>query len=68
TSHRGPLALIDGTPSKQDIELAARIVARYGSGRMSSEVIIEAREAAGAVSALQIVPFEPSEIKDEWSI
>ena len=32
-SHAGPLTLIDGAPDRKDIELAARIAARYSQGR-----------------------------------
>ena len=40
TSHKGPLCLIDGTPSDADVELGARVVARYGQGRNADQVIV----------------------------
>ncbi|MES9916898.1 MAG: tRNA (5-methylaminomethyl-2-thiouridylate)-methyltransferase, partial [Candidatus Thiodiazotropha sp. 4PDIV1] len=39
TSHGGPLALIDGEVSDTDVELIARLVARYSQGRNADEVV-----------------------------
>ncbi len=67
-SHNGPLALIDGNPSDEDIKLAAAIVARYSQGRDSSIVEVEVREPAGKSSDLKVKPLSPLEIKQEWHI
>ena len=40
-SHNGPIALLDGTPDRSDIELAARIAARYSQGRTEDTVEVE---------------------------
>ena len=51
-SHEGPLTLIDGRPSFADIELAARIAARYSQGRDADVVQVSAHHPNGVVEAL----------------
>jgi hypothetical protein len=65
-SHGGPEALIDGTPTDSDIELAARLVARYGQGRDSESVLIEVRDLSGYTRELRVHPLTPQEIPREW--
>ncbi|MCG6861624.1 MAG: tRNA (5-methylaminomethyl-2-thiouridylate)-methyltransferase [Chromatiaceae bacterium] len=65
-SHGGPEALIDGTPTDSDIELAARLVARYGQGRDSESVLIEVRDLSGYTRELRVPPLTPQEIPREW--
>lgn len=40
-SHPGPMTLIDGQVDEDDLELAARIVARYSQGRNAGSVEVE---------------------------
>jgi hypothetical protein len=40
----GPLALVEGEPTWEERQLAARIVARYGKGKDLPEVLVEWRE------------------------
>ena len=68
TSHGGPFALLDGAPSTEDIELAARIIGRYSQGRDASEVELEYRTAEGEVTALRVSPMSPDDIPREWLI
>lgn len=65
-SHGGPEALIDGTPTDQDIELAARLVARYGQGRDCKSVRIQIRDLSGSVRNLDVSPLAPQAIPEEW--
>jgi hypothetical protein len=37
----GPVALVEGTPTWEERQLAARIVARYGKGKDLPEVAVE---------------------------
>ncbi len=67
-SHEGPLALIDGVPNDSDIELAARIVARYSQGRTAAEVEIKATWPDARERAMRIVPLTPLEISDDWHV
>ncbi len=65
-SHAGPLALIDGTVDEAQLELAARIVARYSQGRNAAEVELEYRDTGGESRLLKVAPLPPHELKPEW--
>ncbi len=67
-SHGGPLALIDGEPTEADLELAARIVARYSQGRNAPEVTLEYRTPGGESREMTVAPLPPHEIKPEWML
>jgi hypothetical protein len=67
-SHPGPLALIDGEVNDDDIELAARIVARYSKGKGAERVELELRNREGVVRTLSVKPAAPHEIPGEWMI
>ena len=67
-SHGGPLALIDGEPTEEDLALAARIVARYSQGRQAPEVTLEYRTPAGESRELTVAPLPPHEMKPEWML
>jgi len=67
-SHRGPEALIDGRVDNEDIELAARLVARYGQGRDCRSVRIGVEDLAGSARELVVRPFTPREIPREWML
>jgi hypothetical protein len=56
TGFTGPIGLVDGTPTWEERQLAARIIARYGKGRGEPQVEIEWRDADGGVERLQVVP------------
>jgi tRNA U34 2-thiouridine synthase MnmA/TrmU len=66
TSHAGPLALIEGEVSEADIELAARIIARYSQGRDAGQVEVEVRDKDGATRSLNVVPLKPHELPKDW--
>lgn len=68
TSHPGPIALIDGEPTDDDLELAARITARYGRGRDMQQVEAEVTTQQGAVRTLIIKPAAQDEIPAEWFV
>lgn len=65
-SHAGPLALIDGTPRAEDIELAGRIVARYSQGRDAARVELEHRDRDGTSSRLSVIPMQQEQLEKEW--
>ncbi len=67
-SHAGPLALIDGKPTAHDIDLAARIVARYGQGRDADLVTISAHHPDGVVEQLQVAPIPVHEMNSAWHV
>lgn len=69
TSHGGPLTLIDGTPSDEDLELAARIVARFSQGRNEDKVTLEiVREHNQPAQVVHVQPMLAEEIPEEWYI
>jgi len=59
----GPVALLEGVPTWEERMLASRIVARYGKGRSSPEVVIEWRE--GELTETYAVPPEADEARIE---
>lgn len=67
-SHTGPIVLIDGFPSANDLNLAARITARFGAGREESEVAIRVQHLDGSSMILTVCPIENHEIPDSWYI
>ena len=68
TSHTGPLVLADGELDQDDIELAARITARFGKGREADSVAVTYSTAAGEKQSLTVQPIKIEEIPQEWYI
>ncbi|MGR9099272.1 MAG: tRNA (5-methylaminomethyl-2-thiouridylate)-methyltransferase [Gammaproteobacteria bacterium] len=66
-SHSGPLVLIDGDPGDDDLELAARITARYGQGRDADEVKIKLVRC-GEEKLLEVKPLRGDEMPQEWHV
>jgi len=66
TSHGGPLALIDGEVSEGDLQLAARIVARYSQGKHAEQVELEYTDLEGNTRSLTVKPLAAHEIPKEW--
>jgi len=65
-SHKGPLVLVDGEVSERDIELAARLTARFGQGREAPEVDVEWVDRTGESRHLLVKPMQADEIPQEW--
>ncbi len=68
SSHTGPLALIDGTISAEDLYFAASIVARYGQGRNAEQVDINVIDKDGSERTIQVKPLKEEEIHKEWHV
>ncbi|MDX2457488.1 MAG: tRNA (5-methylaminomethyl-2-thiouridylate)-methyltransferase [Gammaproteobacteria bacterium] len=66
TSHTGPLVLLDGEISLADIELAARLTARFSQGRDADRVTIEVNQKGVATHSLEVVPLPTDEIPAGW--
>jgi len=67
TSHNGPLALIDGNASRDDLELAAQLVARFTQGRDADTVQIEVNEKGNETPfTLDVTPLHNDDIPREW--
>ena len=65
-SHPGPLALIDGEASAEDIELAARLVARYSKGRGDDRVELQVSGPDGVSHRLAVAPLPSEEVPESW--
>ncbi len=65
-SHGGPLVLIDGNPSADDLVIAAQITARFGQGKMADKVDILLRQLDGSEQVLSVKPMSPSKIDKKW--
>ena len=59
----GPVALVEGTPTFEERELAAAIVARYGKGKELPRVEVEWKEG-DLIETYEVAP-EPDEAKIE---
>ncbi len=66
-SHKGPLTLLDGTVEDGDLELAAKIVARFSQGREADSVDVEVAEN-GVIQNITVKPFAPDEIQESWRV
>ena len=66
TSHKGPLVLIDGKADADDLELAARITARFSQGRDAEQVEVEIHDSDGVSRSVQVQPMRGAEIPADW--
>jgi tRNA U34 2-thiouridine synthase MnmA/TrmU len=67
-SHPGPLALIDGEVTEEELLLSARLVARYSQGRSADEVVLEYTAPGAEPRELHVKPLQPHEIPAEWTL
>lgn len=67
-SHGGSVALLDGDFGSVDIKLAARIIARFSSGRDAEQVTLQAESADGISDMLKVKPMPANEILQGWYI
>ena len=68
TSHSGPLVLLDGEPGAGDIELAARLTARFSQGRDAQHVTVSVSRPEGETESLEVVPMPSKEIPEAWYV
>jgi len=68
TSHTGPLVLVDGSMSDDDLVLAAQLTARFGKGKTADEVTVEATFTDGTSKELTVEPLPPTKLKEEWYV
>jgi tRNA U34 2-thiouridine synthase MnmA/TrmU len=65
-SHKGPLVLIDGEVTQEDIDLAAQIAARFSQGRNADKVELEVQWLEGDRQILSVVPITVEAIQKDW--
>jgi hypothetical protein len=65
-SHTGPLVLLDGEGIKtDDLELAARLTARFSQGRDADLVTVEVHDK-GVMQTMEVVPMPTEQIPADW--
>jgi hypothetical protein len=62
------LALIDGEPTQADLQIAAKILARYSQGRNDNNVDVEVKLDTGIMQMLSVKPFSADEIQKNWMV
>ena len=69
SKHNGPLVLLDGSFNNEDLQQAARIVARYTQGRDEESVDIDVtHHINGVVETLSVKPMSSDDIQQQWHI
>ena len=64
----GPLTLIDGDATEEDLATASRIVARFSQGKNADSVTVRITRRNGEQTTIDVPPMSPSEIKQEWYV
>lgn len=64
----GPLALVDGKADADDLELAARLVSRYGKGRDAARVQVRITDPRGDSRIVEVRPLSPDEVPQAWHV
>ena len=67
-SVQGPLCLIDGKLNQSEMQLAARIVARYSQGRSRDSVTVRLTGVDGVSEEMKVKPLEPHEVPQKWQV
>ena len=67
-SHNGPLALIDGTPTQSDLQLAAGIIGRYSQGRKADSVTTEVRLQSNVCQEISSKPMTDETQLKSWFV
>ena len=68
TSHGGPLTLLDGEADADDLELAARLVARFSQGRAAERVRVAVTPRGGERHELDVIPMAADDVPREWYV
>ena len=66
TSHKGPLVLVNGTADASDLQLAARLTARFSQGKDDEEVTVAVCNGQGGEQLVTVRPMPPAEIPGDW--
>jgi len=67
-SHVGPLVLLDGEPSAEDIDLAAKITARFSDGKYEDNVEVQINSLSGSSNIVNVKPMSEDAVQKEWYI
>ena len=66
-SHKGPLTLLDGTATEEELKLAAQIVARFSQGREANSVDVEVTKN-GVSQNFSVKPLAADEVLEQWRV
>lgn len=66
TNHTGPTVLLDGETGEEDLQLAARLTARFGKGRGEKSVNVTVTDPSGAARGFEVAPLPADQIPPEW--
>lgn len=66
TSHSGPIVLVEGEVSAEDLELAARVTARFGQGRSAERVVVEVHPRNKEAYPIEVAPLPADELPESW--
>lgn len=66
--HAGAFGLLYGNASEDDLQLAAKIVARYSKTEDQAKVDVTFQTPKGESFVKTILPFTPEDIKQDWYI
>lgn len=67
-SHHGPTCLVDGVADAAELELAARILARYSQGRDAPEVQVSIDHPDGSGTVLRVAPLPGDDVPGHWHV
>ncbi len=67
-SHNGPMVLVDGEVGDDDLQLAARITARFCQGRDADSVSVAVTPKGGETRTLTVTPLAQDDIPQEWYV
>lgn len=65
-SHNGPLVLVDGQPTEDDLITAAKIAGRYSQGKDADSITVEIVHKGGVAKQLVLQPFRVEEMPEDW--
>jgi len=68
TSHAGPLVLLDGQADDADLDLAARITARFSQGRDADQVAVAVTNRDGTSREFTVAPLPTEDVNRDWYI
>lgn len=68
-SYMGAYALVDGElRDDSDVQLAARIIARYGAADAGSDVVLDYTDRSGVTREVRVQPFTADDIEASWHV
>ncbi|MDA7742563.1 tRNA (5-methylaminomethyl-2-thiouridylate)-methyltransferase [Francisellaceae bacterium] len=68
TSCGGPLTLVDGDATDEDLVHAASIVARYSQGRDQEVMTLQIQQPRGEAYEVEVKPLKEAEIQEKWYV